>query len=147
MSLPLAPSKKYIMIEKFKNELKSLKNTLNEIQKLKILREKEINEIKNETKRKFNMLDDEKDDILEKLDVDLTTLELRCRFCENSYDFEKERKLRLSSKERINEIKRLKEEAENNKDKLLNHLLDSETNSFKLLTDLEYIKMMHCIIL
>ena len=93
------------------------------------------------------MLNDEKDDILETLDVDLTTLELRCRFCENSYDFEKVRKLRLSSKERINEIKRLKEEAENNKDKLLNHLLDSETNFFKFLTDLEYKKIMHCIIL
>ena len=41
------------MLEKFKNELKSLKNLLNEIKKkLKLLREQEINEIKNETKRK-----------------------------------------------------------------------------------------------
>ena len=47
--------------------------------------------------------------MLEKLDVDLTTLELRCRFCEKPYDFEKERELRLSAKERINEIKILKE--------------------------------------
>ena len=43
--------------------------------------------------------------MLEKLDVGLTTLELRRRFCEKSYDFEKERELRLSAKERINEIK------------------------------------------
>ena len=76
--------------------------------------------------------------MLEKLDVDLTTLELRCRFCEKSYDFEKERVFRLSTKERINEIKRRKEKTENNKDKLLNHLLDSETKIFELLTDLEY---------
>ena len=60
------------------------------------------------------MLDDEISNILEKLDVDyLTTLELRSRFCEEPRDFEKERKLRLSAKERINErIKTLKKEAE-----------------------------------
>ena len=37
------------------------------------------------------MLDDEINDILEKLDVGLTTLELRHRFCKKWYDFEKER--------------------------------------------------------
>ena len=90
------------------------------------MREQEINELKNETKRKLNMLDDETNDILEKLDANLTTLELRCIFCEKPHDFEKERELRLSAKEKINEIKRLKEEAENNKDKLLDYLLDGE---------------------
>ena len=35
------------------------------------------------------MLDDEINDILEKLDVNLTTLELRCIFCEKPYDFKK----------------------------------------------------------
>ena len=39
-------------------------------------------------------------------------------------------------KERINEIKRSKEEVKNNEDKLL----DGETKIFKLLTDLEYEK-------
>ena len=97
-----------------------------------------INEIENETKRKLNVLDDEISNILEKLNEDLTTLELRCRFCEKSYDFEKERELRLSTKERINDIKRRKGKTENNKDKLLNHLLDGETKIFELLTDLEY---------
>ena len=97
-----------------------------------------INEIENETKRKLNVLDDEISNILEKLNEDLTTLELRCRFCEKSYDFEKEREFRLSTKERINERKRRKEKTENNKDKLLNHLLDGETKIFELLTDLEY---------
>ena len=53
-------------------------------------------------------------------------------------DFEKERELRLLAKER-NEIETLKEEAEN-KDKLLNHLLDGENKFSKLLTDLEYEK-------
>ena len=84
------------------------------------------------------MLDDDISDILEKLDVGLMTSELRCRFYQKQYDFEKRRKLRLSSKERIHEIKRLKEEAKHNKDKLLNHLLDRETKNVKLLTNLEY---------
>ena len=69
------------------------------------MREQEINEIKNETKGKLNILDDEIYDILEKLDVNLTTLELRCIFCEKPHDFEKETELRLSAKEKINEIK------------------------------------------
>ena len=33
MSFSLAPLKKYVLIEKFKNELKNLKNILNEIKK------------------------------------------------------------------------------------------------------------------
>ena len=57
------------MIEEFKDELKSLKNMLNEIKKkkLELLREQEINQIKNETKRKLNMLDDEINDILSQM--------------------------------------------------------------------------------
>ena len=66
------------MIEEFKDELKSLKNILNEIEKLELLREREIKEIKNDTKRKLNMLDDEISNVSENLDVDLTTLILRC---------------------------------------------------------------------
>ena len=64
-----------------------LKAILNEMIKLKL-----------ETKRKLNMLDDNKSDTLEELDVDLTTLELKYKFVENfekPHDFEKERKLRL----------------------------------------------------
>ena len=97
------------------------------------MREQEINEIKNETKRKLNMLDDEINDILEKLDVNLTTLELRCIFCEKPYNFKKERELRLSAKEKMNKIEGLKEEVENNEDELLDHLLDGETKISKLL--------------
>ena len=52
------------MIEELNDELKSL--SLN--------RGQEINEIKNETKRKLNMLDDEINNILEKLVENLTTL-------------------------------------------------------------------------
>ena len=43
--------------------------------------------IKNETKRKFNRLHDEINDILEKLDENLTTLKLRCIFCGKLCDF------------------------------------------------------------
>ena len=51
------------------------------------MRKQEINEIKNETKRKLNMLDDEINDILETLDVDFTTLRLKCEFFEKSYEY------------------------------------------------------------
>ena len=57
MSHSSAPSKKYIMIKEFKDELKGLKNILNKIRKLRLLGEQEINVIKHETKRKLNMLD------------------------------------------------------------------------------------------
>ena len=91
MSFPLTPSKKYIIIKEFKDEIKDLKNILNENKKLESLREKEI-------KRKLNMLDDEINNILETLDLDLTTLELKCKFLEKPLDFEEETELRLSAK-------------------------------------------------
>ena len=86
------------MIEEFKDEVESLKNIFNEIRELELLREQEINEIKNKTKRKLNMLDDEVNDILEKLDVDLTTLITKCKFFEKAYDFECIKKVRLLAK-------------------------------------------------
>ena len=61
------------MIKEFKDDLKDLKNILNKIKELELLREQEINEIKNETKRKLNIIDDEISDILETLDVNVTT--------------------------------------------------------------------------
>ena len=63
------------------------------------MREQEINEIKDETKRKLNILDDEINNILEKLYVNLTTIKIRCIFLGKPYNFEKERKLRLPAKE------------------------------------------------
>ena len=61
-------------------------------------------------------------DILEKLHVNLTTLKLKCIFLRKPYNFEEERKLRLSAKEKINKIEVLKEKVE-----LLDHLLEGET--------------------
>ena len=46
-------------IEEFRDKLKNLKNTLNEIKKLELLREQVINEIKNEPERELSMLNDE----------------------------------------------------------------------------------------
>ena len=86
----------------------------------------------------LNMLDDKINANLEMLYEGLATLELRCRLCKKPHDFNKEKKLRWSTKTWINEIKRLKEEAKNNNWKLLNHLLDRENKFSKLLTDLEY---------
>ena len=82
------------------------------------------------------MLNDEINNIIEKLDEDLTTLKLRCIFCGKPYDFKKERELRLSAKEKINKIEGLKEEEV----ELLDYLLDGESKFSKLLTDLEYKK-------
>ena len=122
------------MIEEFKDEIKGLKNILTEIEKTRTI---EINEKKNETQRMLNMLDDEINNILGKLNVDLATLGLKCEFFEKRIEcnsIKMERNLRILAKKRINGIKSLKEEAKNKEDKLL----DGETKIFKLLTDLEY---------
>ena len=50
-----------------------------------------------------NMLHEEINDILEKLDVDLTTLITKCKFFEKPYEYdsiEKERELRILAKKR-----------------------------------------------
>ena len=85
--------------------LKSLKTILDEIRELKLSRILEINEIENEAKRKLNVLDDEISNILQKLDVNLTTLELRGRFCKKRYDCESTLIESEISPERINRIK------------------------------------------
>ena len=85
------------------------------------------------------MLDDKINDILEKLDVDLTALIKKCNFFEKPCEYDsikKEREFRILATEIINEIKRLKEEVIGNEDKLL----DGETKIFKLLTYLTYEK-------
>ena len=46
------------------------------------------------------MLDDKINNILEKLDVDLKTLELKCKFLEKSNDFEEEIELTIISKKK-----------------------------------------------
>ena len=94
-------------------------------------------------KTKLNILDYKTNDILEKLDVDLTTLRLKCKFFKKTYEYnsiKKKRKLTVLAKKRINGIKRLKEEVENNKDELWDHLLEDKNNFSKLLTDLEHEK-------
>ena len=74
----------------------------------------------------------------------LTTLIIKCEFFEKPFNFEcveKERELRVLAKnKRINEIKWLKEEAEINKDELLDDLSEGKNKISKLLTDFEYKK-------
>ena len=65
--------------------------------------EQEINEIKNETKRKLNMLDDEINNILGKLYVHLATLRLKCEFFEKLIEYNSikmERNLRILAKKK-----------------------------------------------
>ena len=92
------------------------------------MEEQEINEMKNETKRKLNMLDGEINNRLGKFYVDLATLRIKCEFFQKPYE--------AIPRKRTNETERLKEEVKNNEDKLL----DGETKIFRLLTDLEYEK-------
>ena len=68
------------MIKEFIDEIKSLKNILNEIKNLELLREQEINEIKYKTKRKLNTLNDKVNNILGKLYIDLVILRVKCEF-------------------------------------------------------------------
>ena len=69
-------------IEEFRDKLKNLKNTLNEIKKLELLREQVINEIKNEPERELSMLNDEmKFNNFRTLDVD---------FVKNDFKIERE---------------------------------------------------------
>ena len=58
------------MIKKIRNKSKTISSG---IEKLELSRTIEINEIKNETKKKLNMLDNEISNILEKLHVNLIT--------------------------------------------------------------------------
>ena len=67
-------------MKEYKNELKDFKNILNKIKELELLGEQEKNKTKNETKKELSVLDDEISNALEKLNVDLTTLQLRCKF-------------------------------------------------------------------
>ena len=103
-SLLFSKKLRQTVIKEFGNELKSLKTVLNEIKNLELSREQKINE----AKRELNMLADKVSDILETLGANLTTLELRCRFCEKLHNFEEERKLILSANEKINETETLK---------------------------------------
>ena len=52
----------------------------------------------------------------------------------------KRKKKKKKKEKKENEIERLKEEVENNKDKLLDHLLAGEDKISKLLTDLKFEK-------
>ena len=92
------------MIKEFKDRIKGSKNILNEIKKLELLREKEINKIKIETKRKLKMLDDKINNILRNLYVDLAILRLNCEFLRiKPYEYNSikmERKLRILAKKK-----------------------------------------------
>ena len=77
---PLTSSEKYTMTKWFKDQIKGLKIILTGIKKTRTIERKEINEIKNETKRKLNMLDNVINNILGKMYVDLATLRLKREF-------------------------------------------------------------------
>ena len=117
------------MISQFK---KNKKNKLNEMEKIEIIREQQINEIKQNAKIKLNALNDEINNISENLKFQLKHGTLKSRFVKR-VNTQEDEKVKIISKKEINEIKKLKEEVENNENKLLN----AKTKTFKL-TDLKY---------
>ena len=90
----------------------------------------------NKTKIKYE-INDEVNYTLEKLDVDLTTLELRL-LGEITWLWRKNASKFIGKK--ITEIKRLKEETENSKDELLDNSFGNENKFSEFLADLEYEK-------
>ena len=101
-----------------------------------MIREQEINEIKQETEIKSNTLNEEINDISKNLQFELEHGTLKNRYFKKLNRREGRIKLRLSEKEEINEIEKLKEEVKNNVDELLN----AETEISKSLTDLKFEK-------
>ena len=73
--------------------LKNLKSKINEIEKLVIIRKLEMDQAY-EISKEIEKLEIKKIDKLEELDENLSSLALRYRFFEKSYDIEKEIKLR-----------------------------------------------------
>ena len=126
------------MIEEFKDEIKSVRNILNEIKKIRIIKRTRNKWNKNRIKhaRWWNKR------YFRKVKAKFNNFRTKRQSFGNTHDFEEERELRLpaTTKKVKNEIKRLRKEAENNKDELLDHSLDDENKFSKLLTDLEYEK-------
>ena len=126
------------MIEEFKDEIKSLRNILNEIKKIRIIKRTRNKWNKNRIKhaRWWNKR------YFRKVKAKFNNFRTKRQSFGNTHDLEEERELRLpaTTKKVKSEIKRLRKEAENNKDELLDHSLDDENKFSKLLTDLEYEK-------
>ena len=85
-----------------------------------MLRELEINEIKEEAKIQLYELAIEKNEVLHDLKFELEYGSLKNRYFKRSNSYEDEIELRIEAKIRIDEINRLKEEVMNNEVILLN---------------------------
>ena len=115
---------RYMLIKEFKDDSAILKTILNEMEKLEMIGEKEINEIQNETKTKLNKLNEEIYRILLNLEFDLCNEKLKRRFFNRPNNYEDEINeiiLRKAARNKIDETERSKEEVKNKEDKLLKH--------------------------
>ena len=99
-----------------------------------MLRELEINEVKEEADIQLNKLEVEKNEVLDNLKFELKYESLMNRCLKGSNTYEDEIELRTEEKAGINEINEFEEEVRNNEDILLNN----ETETDILLTDLKY---------
>ena len=123
----------FTVIKKFKDEIKGLKNILNVIKITRV--NKRTRNKWNKKKIKYARWWDKR--YLRKIGFRFNGF--RTKILKTTWLWRKNR-IKAISKQRINEIKRLNEEVKNNKDELLDNLLDNEKKFFELLKDLEYEK-------
>ena len=97
----------YMMIKKFKDSRTDLKAILNEIEKIKIIRELEIEEIKVITQKKLKKLEIEKIDELEEWHVKLRFGIIINRFFKKPNSIEDEIELKKITRKKINGVDRL----------------------------------------
>ena len=136
-------SKKYMMIKKINDKIKGLKNVLNEVKNTRTIKRARNKWNKKWNKKKVKYVRWWNKRYIRKVRCRFNSFNKEMQFFWKSYEYdsiEKERELRILAKERINEIKALKEKAENNDNELLDDLLNAKNPIPKLLTGLEYEK-------
>ena len=122
----------FTVIKKFKDEIKGLKNILNVIKITRVI--KRTRNKWNKKKIKYARWWNKR--YLRKVGFRFNNFRTKMQILGKTTWLWRRNRIKTISKKGINKIKRLKEEVKNNKDELLDNLLDNENKSFKLLTDL-----------
>ena len=126
----------FTVIKKFKDEIKGLKNILNVIKITRVI--KRTRNKWNKKKIKYARWWDKR--YLRIVGFRFNGFRTKMQVLGKNTWLWRRNRIKTISKERINEIKRLNEEVKNNKDELLDNLLDNEKKFSELLKDLEYEK-------
>ena len=126
----------FTVIKKFKDEIKGLKNILNVIKITRVI--KRTRNKWNKKKIKYARWWDKR--YLRIVGFRFNGFRTKMQVLGINTWLWRRNRIKTISKERINEIKRLNEEVKDNKDELLDNLLDNEKKFFELLKYLEYEK-------